>query len=87
VLFFHQHHLQESQTGREAIMASPTRRARFSLLISAIYAAGCLHFPLAMAQQALSPEQFRALARNAYLYAYRIVAADQGGRLKHQRGG
>jgi hypothetical protein len=67
-------------------MTSPTRSACFSLSISAIYAAGLLHFLLAMAQQALSPEQVRARARDAFLYAYPIGAADQEGRLKHRRG-
>jgi hypothetical protein len=52
------------------------RSTRFSLLIAATLAFVFLHAPLAIEQQTLSPDQVRALARDAYLFAYPIVAMD-----------
>jgi hypothetical protein len=46
------------------------------LLIATTLALALLHAPSALAQQALSPEQVRALARDAYLFAYPIVTMD-----------
>lgn len=57
-------------------MRSFTRGNCFTLLAAGVLALSFLYASSVLAQQALSPEQVRALARDAYVYAYPIVTMD-----------